>query len=214
MEEVLYETIQLAAKKTKTTTKEKTVTETPAVEEQTTQTTEEIVQEQTQQPLVQLDWNNPSWDLFLVLFFIVGALLYGLSLGKDRIIAIMVSIYMAVAIIQVLPEFVLNFTFDQNITIEMTAFIALFAILFFALSRSALLNAMSMKSQGSWWQVIVFSFLHVGLLVSVVMSFLPVDVLGHFSQQTQDIFLTEWARFGWMIAPVVAMLLLGGKDEE
>ncbi len=71
-----------------------------------------------------------------------------------------------------------------------------------------------MKSQGSWWQVIVFSLLHVGLLVAVVMSFLPEDVLNNFSQQTQDIFLTEWAQFGWMIAPVVAMLLLGGKEED
>ncbi len=212
MEEVLYDTIQLAAKK-KNKKKKKTekVEEVDEVVVETT--TEEVVQEE-QNPLVQLDWNNPSWDLFLVLFFLVGALLYGLSLGKDRIIAIMVSIYMAVAIIQVIPQDIVDYALANNITLEMTAFVALFAILFFALSRSALLNAMSMKAQGSWWQVVALSFLHVGLLVSVVMSFLPPEILGHFSQQTQDVFLTEWARFGWMVAPVAAMLLLGGKDED
>ncbi len=118
MEEVLHETIQLAANKKNKKNTEK-VEEVEQVEEVATETTTEevVVQQEQAQPLAQLDWNNPSWDLFLVLFFLVGALLYGLSLGKDRIIAIMVSIYMAVAIIQVLPQDVVNYALANNITV-------------------------------------------------------------------------------------------------
>ena len=41
-----------------------------------------------------INWAAPSWDLFIILFFIVAAFLYGLSLGRNRVIVILVSIYM------------------------------------------------------------------------------------------------------------------------
>ena len=55
-----------------------------------------------------VDLKNPSWDLFIALFFVIGALLYGFSLGRDRIIVIMVSIFMALAVVDAMPNFVVN----------------------------------------------------------------------------------------------------------
>lgn len=160
-----------------------------------------------------VDLNNPSWDMFLVGFFVIGALLYGLSLGKDRIIAIMVSIYMALAVVAALPDFVLNIKVNENYTLQVTAFIAVFVVLFFLLSRQAVLNSLSPGNQGKWWQVILFSILHVGLLVSVTLSFMPPEMVGKFSELTQYIFTNEWTRFGWIIAPIVAMIFIGRGEE-
>lgn len=161
------------------------------------------------QALKSLNMGNPTWDLFLVGFFVVGALLYGLSLGKDRIIAIMVSIYMALAVVAALPEFVLNIKVNDSYTVQITAFLSVFIVLFFLLSRQAVLNALAPSGEGKWWQTLVFSVLHVGLLVSVTLSFMPVSILGKFSTLTQYIFTNEWTNFGWIAAPIVAMILIG-----
>ena len=53
--------------------------------------------------LQSINWSNPSWDLMIALVFIVGSFLYGFSLGRDRLIVIMVSIYMALALISNAP---------------------------------------------------------------------------------------------------------------
>lgn len=161
-----------------------------------------------------VDLNNPSWDMFLIGFFVVGALLYGMSLGKDRIIAIMVSIYMALAVVAALPEFVLNIKVNENYTFQITAFIAVFVVLFFLLSRQAVLTALAPSSDGRWWQVLLFSVLHVGLLVSVTLSFMPPEVLSKFSDTTVYIFTNEWTAFGWIIAPIVAMMIVGRSPAE
>ena len=34
----------------------------------------------------QLDFATPTWDVFLLMFFAIGSLLYGLTLGRDRIV--------------------------------------------------------------------------------------------------------------------------------
>jgi hypothetical protein len=163
---------------------------------------------------INLDWNNPSWDLFLLAFFAMGALLYGVSLGKDRIIAIIVSIYMSLAVVNALPDFVLNIKFNDNFTLQVTAFISIFVVLFFLLSRSAVLNSLDTSDQGRWWQVLIFSVLHVGLLVSVSMSFMPLVFLQKFSIFTQFIFTNEWTKFGWIILPIIAMIFFGRRTDK
>lgn len=156
---------------------------------------------------------NPTWDLFLAGFFFVGALLYGWSLGKDRIITIMVSVYMALAVVAALPEFVLNVKVNENYTFQITAFIAVFVVLFFMLSRQAVLNSLSPGSDGKWWQTLLFSVLHVGLLVSVTMSFLPPQILANFSDLTLYLFTNQWTAFAWILAPILAMIFLGRSSE-
>ena len=181
--------------------------------ESTTATAATTGQLNIDQALNSLNMGNPSWDLFLVGFFVVGALLYGLSLGKDRIIAIMVSIYMALAVVAALPEFVLNIKVNDSYTVQITAFLSVFIVLFFLLSRQAVLNALAPSGEGKWWQTLVFSVLHVGLLVSVTLSFMPVSILGKFSTLTQYIFTNDWTNFGWIAAPIVAMIMIGRNRE-
>lgn len=160
------------------------------------------------------DWSSPSWDLFLILFFVVGALLYGMSLGRDRIIVILVALYMGLAVVQALPNAVLTVGLDQVYAFKLTAFVSVFVVLFFLLSRSALLRTIGANaSEGRWWQTIIFSILHVGLLLSIVLSYLPPEGLSKFSPLTIMLFTKEWGRFGWIVAPVVFMLLIKPDDD-
>ena len=158
---------------------------------------------------------NSPWDLSILLFFIVSAFLYGFSLGRDRIIVILVSIYMSLAVVEALPNFVLNINFNQNFAFQITAFIAMFVVLFFFISRSAILRTIGSElSDGKWYQTIVFSILHVGLLISVTMSFLPAEIMNRFTPFTQRIFTGEWQRFAWIAAPILMMIIFGSRKQE
>jgi len=165
-----------------------------------------------------IDWATPSWDLFIILFFIVGALLYGISLGRDRIIVILVSIYMGLAVVSNAPylgEYNAEFTINQQYVIRVGIFLGIFALLFFFLSRSALLKTLGSDSSGSWWQVIIFSFLMCGLMISVTLSFLPDGSTNNLSPFIQQAFLSDPARFAWLVLPIVMMALVrGGKKSE
>ena len=55
--------------------------------------------------------------------------------------------------------------------------------------------------------------LHVGLLVSVTLSF-PTDLVDVLSQFTRALFLSDIARAAWVLLPVIAMALFGGGKED
>lgn len=165
-----------------------------------------------------VNWSQPTWDVFIVLFFIIAGFLYGLSLGRDRIIVILVSIYMALAVVNTAP-YLANVTAEIGVSslfaVKISTFIAVFIALFILLSRSALLSTIaSSDSHGSWWQVLLFSFLHVGLLTSITLSFLPESALDKLAPLTRTLFATQFANFLWILAPIVAMIILKGGAAE
>lgn len=175
-----------------------------------------LVQGQTQAQsfVANIDWSKPTWDLFIILFFIVAAFLYGLSLGRDRVIVILISVYMALAVVNSAP-FIGNYQADiainQFFGFRISTFVAVFIALFFLMSRSALLSTVaSSDNRGSWWQVLLFSFLHVGLLISITLSFLPPSASSHLAPLTQKIFVQDMGRFLWIVAPIVAMVVMKG----
>lgn len=159
-----------------------------------------------------LNFSNPTWDLFILIFFVVVAILYGLSLGRDRIIVILVSIYMALAVVGNAPflkDFSASVAINEAFAFKVTAFVGIFLVTFFLLSRSGLMKILGASAnRGSWWQVILFSFLHVGLLISITLSFLPPEIASHLAPITRTIFVSEVGRFAWIIAPILVMALV------
>ncbi|MEK7537560.1 MAG: hypothetical protein AAB619_01140 [Patescibacteria group bacterium] len=164
--------------------------------------------------IANINWAQPTWDLFIILFFIVAGFLYGLSLGRDRVIVILISVYMALAVVNSAP-FIGNFQadigIDQFFVFRISTFVVVFIVLFFMMSRSALLSTVaSSDTRGSWWQVLLFSFLHVGLLISITLSFLPPSASTHLAPLTQKIFVQDLGRFIWIVAPIAAMVMIKG----
>ena len=164
-----------------------------------------------------INWAQPTWDMFIILFFIIAAFLYGLSLGRDRIIVIMVSIYMALAIVSTAPFLGPSTTIALNtpVVIKISVFLGMFVLLFFFLSRSALLRTIaSSDDKGKWYQVLIYSILHIGLLVSVTLNYLPAGAVEKLAPMTRAVFATPNARFAWIIGPIIAMVLFGGGAKE
>ncbi len=173
----------------------------------------------TAQFLTGLDVNSPSWDLFIFLFFIVATFVYGFTLGRSRIMVLLISTYMAIALIRTAP-FLLN---TQSVTIgssplfivQITAFIAIMLLIFFFLSNSALRRAFAANEvQGKVWQIIAFSVLHAGLLVATVLSFVPLERRDALLGVTKSLFTTDTALFLWTLAPIIVMMFIRDPEEE
>lgn len=164
--------------------------------------------------LSNLSFATPSWDLFLVLFFVIGVLLYGLALGRDRVVMVMVSIYIGLAVVTNAPylkDFSASIAFN-SFAIQIGAFFGVFTMLFVLLSRSALFRSWESGMAGGLWQTLIFSVLHVGLLASVALSFMPEPALAHFSGAARSLFLSDPGKFAWLVAPIGAMMIFGKKS--
>ncbi|HEB01377.1 MAG TPA: hypothetical protein ENI16_00065 [Candidatus Portnoybacteria bacterium] len=165
--------------------------------------------------LASLNLSSPSWDLLILIFFIVGTLLYGISLGRNRTIVILVSIYMSLALVETFP--LVGFKIAEirltGFSLKMTVFLGALILIFLLLSRSGLRRIFrdSRLERGAWWQTFVFSFFQVGLLISTILSFSSPRALANFSSLTQDAFTSDIGRFLWVLLPILAMILVRGK---
>jgi hypothetical protein len=165
-----------------------------------------------------VNWLEPSWDLFIILFFVVASLMYGLSLGRDRLLVILVSIYMSLAVVKYVPfitDFNASISINDAFALRVSVFLGIFIMLFFLLSQSALMRTLGVNSErGPLWQVLLFSVLHVGLLISVTLSFFPADAAGVLSPLTKTLFVGDMAKAAWVLLPVFAMAFVGRGNAD
>lgn len=174
--------------------------------------------DQLMNAITAIDWMTPSWDVFIIIFFIMASLVYGISLGRDRIFVTLVSLYMGLAVVKYVPyitEFNASITIEDGLAMNVSVFLGIFIILFFLLSQSALVKTLgSGLNQGKMLTVLLFSFLQTGLLISVTLSFFPQDLSQWISPLTQTLFLSDPAKAFWIITPIVAMMIIGGVDKN
>ncbi|MFC1788044.1 hypothetical protein ACFLZY_02390 [Patescibacteria group bacterium] len=165
-----------------------------------------------------LNWISPSWDLFIILFFVVASIVYGISLGRDRILITLVAVYMALAVVKHVPfitDWSAKININESVVLNISVFLGLSILIFFFVSHSALIKTLgSSTEQGKLWHIIVFSFLLSGLLISVTMSLFPQDVSPWLSNVTKTVFLNDTAKAVWIILPVLAMAFLKVKDKD
>lgn len=163
-----------------------------------------------------INWTTPSWDLFIIIFFLAAVFLFGFGMGRNRILITIVSIYMTLALVHYFPfatSGAAEVKLGEEFILKISIFLGTVLALFFLLARSALTSAFSGSAQGSWFQIIIFSFLQVGLLISVILSFLPTEIVGELLPTTKDIFTTGKAQFTWLLAPILAMIIIGRGEK-
>lgn len=160
--------------------------------------------------LASVNWEIPSWDLFIYLFFIISVFLYGFSLGKERILVILISVYMSLAIAQNLPfindDLSGKFGLGPVFVLRLLVFAFFVFLLFYLFTKIGALAGFTGHS--SIAHIAVFSVLQVGLLISIILSFIPPESLSALSSFTQTVFVSDIAKFLWIIAPIAGMFLL------
>lgn len=154
----------------------------------------------------------PQWDVLVLLVFVVAVFVYGLSVGRGRMLVTLISTYIALAVWRVLP-FVADLTKgkarEEAFWINSAAFLGLVVLLYFLLSRTAFrTSTRGRKAGGEWLQIFLISALQVGLLVSVVLSFLPPKPPFDLAPITKTLFTSKHAAFWWTLIPIAGLLVL------
>jgi hypothetical protein len=160
-----------------------------------------------------VNWATPSWDLFIMIIFVAGIFLYGLSLGRDRVFVILVSSYISLALLSKssLIFEVLGVQFDSSFINNTVLFLGGVFILFFLLSNSAFTSVFDQSPSGTWLQTLIVSFLQIGLVISIVTSFLSPEEITTLSPFIKSVFVENQAQFFWLLSPLAAMLIFKGR---
>jgi len=166
-----------------------------------------------QQLIHAFNWHNPSWDLFIMLFWLVAGVIYAFAAGRGRIMTILVSVYMAKLLVIEAPFLTTAVSKHSHIAAASLQQLATFAILFFVLflflGRYAFKTSADGRRISSLFFGIIFGILQVGLLINVVIGFLPDEVKTGLNPLIRFIFIDNPASFIWLVAPVVFLVFLG-----
>src|SRR3989344_3862380 len=125
-----------------------------------------------------LSLSGLSWDMAAVVFVAIAVFVFGLSLGRDRLIAVLLAVYAAAIIARTIPDafvFVANSNIPMNPIWQLGGFIAMFVALVFLLSGNIFSKLFRFSAWGlsSIWQLFFLSLLIGGLFVSLFLQFLP-----------------------------------------
>ena len=159
------------------------------------------------------NWNSPSWDLFILGFWLVASVLFAFAAGRGRMLLILVCTYMAQLLVIKAP-FLSNIAADKlNIASstmpQLAAFSILFLVFFIFMGRYAFRSTADGRQILALPFTLAFTVLQVGLLINIVISYLPVQVQNSFSPLIQFLFLHPNASFIWLLAPIVFLILIG-----
>ncbi|HYV33599.1 MAG TPA: hypothetical protein VE973_02020, partial [Candidatus Limnocylindria bacterium] len=85
------------------------------------------------------NWHNPSWDLFIFLFWGGASLLYAFAAGRGRVIALLMSLYIAKLLVLQAPWLpnAINKQLPSSLFSlqQLVSFLIIFVLLFVLLSR-------------------------------------------------------------------------------
>lgn len=159
------------------------------------------------------DWHNPSWSLFIILFWLVASVVYAFAAGRGRILTILISVYMAKLLVIEAPfigqQLGRNFTSPVAASQQLFAFLVLFLVLFLFLARYAFKTAVDIRRVSGSVFGLIFSVLQVGLLINIIIGFLPQSAKENFAPLIKFLFVQDPASFIWLIAPVIFLIFLG-----
>jgi|ERR1051326_2318441 hypothetical protein len=159
-----------------------------------------------------LNWHNPSWDLFIFLFWAGASIFYAFAAGRGRIISLLMSLYIAKLLVLQAPW--LTNAINQKLPGSLAgfqmliSFLLIFILLFVLLSRYAFRTSADGRHFGSIPFSVVFAVLQIGLLINTILTYL-VAVGKNFSPLVQLVFLGNTASFIWIVLPLVFLIILG-----
>lgn len=159
-----------------------------------------------------INFQNPSWDAFIFFFWIIVAVIYSFSAGRGRIISILVAVYMAELVVIQAPflSTAVDAKFGLGLYLaRLITFLVLFGFLFLVLSKFVFRTSVESRGFSSWLFTLIFGFLQVGFLISVVLSFLPEEMKTNFAPLVKFVFITPTAVFTWLLLPMIFLVIFG-----
>ncbi len=172
-----------------------------------------ITATQVSQQIHSFNWHTPSWDLFIFLFWVLASIIYAFAAGRGRIISLLMSLYITKLLVLEAPW--LTKAVSQRVpsglaSIQfLVSFLIIFILLFAVLGRYAFRTSADGRHFGSIPFSVIFSFLQVGFLINIILSYLSANIVQSFSPLVRTVFIASPANFVWLLAPLVFLIFLG-----
>ncbi|HRY63347.1 MAG TPA: hypothetical protein P5267_01960 [Patescibacteria group bacterium] len=153
-------------------------------------------------------------NILIALIFVVVILLYGFLMDPHNMVINLFALYVGSAVVRFFP-------FDEWGVLgtalwlgQLILFIAVVVAMAILLSRTHLFRIIYVGNfLARWWSAIINGVLHAGLLVGILLSFLPVKFLTQFSPWALNAFIGIPARFWWTILPLVGLIFMRHKTK-
>lgn len=150
---------------------------------------------------------NIAGDFSLLLLFVGLSLVFGFVFGRWKLVNILINVYIALAFVGVLPQEILSFSLYGKAVVFVVLLVLLTAI-------DKRLFDLHISSAGTdfFWRLFVMSILVTGMVVSVLLSFLPESAaLGFISATAYGYFASPVALIFWMVAPLLSLLFINNR---
>ena len=159
------------------------------------------------------NWHTPSWYLFIIIFWIVASVIYAFVSGPGRILTVLISVYMSKLLVIEAPflsaQIARKLPTDSVYLQQLATFGILFIVLFIFLGRYAFHSSVESRKMSSLGFGLLFALLQIGLLINIVLGFLPQETKNNLAPLIRFLFLDSPASFIWLILPVVFLVVLG-----
>lgn len=151
--------------------------------------------------------SNPTWDILFLLFFFTAIFIYGVVVGRNRIIVLLLASYPAALINEYIPypdNFLSNLNVAQTIFLKSFSFFILTFFIFWIFKKSGFSRKELNKKTG---QVLFLSFLNVGLWANVIFNYIMVfnTELIKLAPLNLLLFGSNLAHFIWLILPILVL---------
>ncbi|MDO8240983.1 MAG: hypothetical protein Q7T51_03330 [Candidatus Moranbacteria bacterium] len=142
-------------------------------------------------------------DISLLMVIALLSFVFGMFIGRYKLITILINIYVAFAITMVVPE-----RFFTDYLYKLIFFLA-GVIILTLISKRLFEIYISGSGSGFLWRVFVMSFLEIVFLISIIVSIVPKKmVLTYISPTAFEYLASDNARLAWMIIPLAFMFFI------
>lgn len=152
-------------------------------------------------------WSHPSWDVVLIFALLAIGFFYGISTGKRKAVTAIFYTYVTFAVFSAIPtERLAELARLQDpLFLKIGIFALLFVILIFMFGRT---RTRGFARPGSWWQIFLLSFTQVGLMIHILLGFLPKEKIATLAPLTKNVFANPDFHIWWFLAPIALLIFL------
>lgn len=152
-------------------------------------------------------WSHPSWDVVLIFALLAIGFFYGISTGKRKAVTAIIYTYVTFAVFSAIPvdRLAQLIRLQDAVFLKIGLFAVLFIILIFMFARS---RTRGFARPSAWWQIFLLSFIHVGLIIHILLGFLPKEKIAVLAPLTKNVFANPDYHVWWFLAPLALLVFL------
>ncbi len=151
-----------------------------------------------------------TWDALVVIGLIVLICAYGFTFGKDFVVPLLVSVYVAGFVMAFVPyvEWLRGLIEADTGIASSIVFIGILLIVFFILKSNGFFEPYIVPTG---FELATFCIGITGLTLVIVASFMGEEMIASFSPLVRSVFVGDIQMTAWALVPVVLLVLIRGE---